>query len=153
MAHHHLRSVIANRRIGYRNASGWTRTTRPAVSWNLPLRRNILKPGLKQALWRFINDIFVHHWTARKEHQLLGVVSWTPSHLSEDNLWLAIDPKSEDEVIRYLLPHITTSRIAVRPLSLNYPAGRGESAFKSAGYQKQNTLIWMEKIFPLNQTQ
>jgi ribosomal-protein-alanine N-acetyltransferase len=147
-------------KIGHRKSSDWNLQSvwldavYPAsVSWNLPLRRDFLKPGLKQAFWRFFNDIFVHHWTARKEHRLLGVVSWTPSHLSEDNLWLAIDPEWEDEVIRHLLPFITTSRITTRPLTLNYPTGRGERAFNAAGYQKQNTLIWMEKTFPLNQSQ
>ena len=146
-------------KIGRRRLSDWQLQSEwldalypPIANWNLALRRDILKPGLKQALWRFINDINVHHWAAREEHQLIGVVSWTPSHLAEDNLWLAINPQWEDKVILNLLPRIATSRIATRPLSLNYPAGRGNPAFLAAGYQKQNTLIWMEKTFPLNKS-
>jgi len=146
-------------KIGHRRSSDWQLQSEwldalypPVVNWNLALRRDVLKPGLKQALWRFFNDIYVHHWAAREEHQLVGVVSWTPSHLAEDNLWLAVNPEWEDKAILSLLPRITTSGIAVRPLSLNYPAGRGDAAFLTAGYQKQNTLIWMEKTFPLDQS-
>jgi ribosomal protein S18 acetylase RimI-like enzyme len=120
----------------------------PVVRWNLSLRHEILKPGLDQALWRFFNEIVIHHWSVRVERQLIGVASWTPSHLAEDNLWLAGSLEWEETFIRSVLPHITKSRIATRPLTLNYPAGRCDSAFMAAGFQKQNTLIWMEKTFP-----
>ena len=82
------------------------------------------------------------------DDQLAGVSSLTPSHLAEDNLWLATAPEHEDEVIRSLLPVAIASRIARRPLSLNYPAGRGDAAFAAAGLKKENTLIWMEKLLP-----
>jgi ribosomal protein S18 acetylase RimI-like enzyme len=118
----------------------------PEVRWNLPLKREVFKPGFRQTLWRFFNDLYVHHWAARRNHQLTGVVSWTPSHLAEDNLWLAPAPEFEEETILSLLPAAITSRITQRPLTLNYPAGRSNITLLAAGLEKQNTLIWMEKI-------
>jgi hypothetical protein len=35
----------------------------------------------------------------------------------------------------------------MRPLSVNYPAGKAEEAFQKAGYDPLNTLIWMEQRF------
>lgn len=122
----------------------------PDVRWNLPLQWDVFKPGIKQALWRFFNELTIDHWTARRDNQLTGVLSLTPSHLAEDNLWLAPAPDCEDEVIRSLLPNAIVSRIARRPLTLNYPAGRGDAAFLAAGLKKENTLIWMEKLLPGN---
>jgi ribosomal protein S18 acetylase RimI-like enzyme len=120
----------------------------PEIRWNLPLNRNHFKPGIKQALWRFFNDLFIHHWVARSERKPMGIVSWTPSHLAEDYLWLATTPDYEEDVIRALLPRVISSRITQRPLSLNYPVGRGDTAFAAVGFMKQNTLIWMEKLLP-----
>jgi len=137
---------------GRRKASDWAQHAAwldacypPDVRWNLPLQRDVFKPGIRQSLWRFFNDLYITHWAARREKQLTGVLSLTPSHLAEDNLWLAPAPDFEDEVILTLLPNAIFSRIAQRPLSLNYPAGRGDAAFQEAGLEKQNTLIWMEK--------
>jgi ribosomal protein S18 acetylase RimI-like enzyme len=121
----------------------------PAVRWNLPFRRDVFRPGIRQDFWRFFNDLYVRHWAARRDQQLAGVVSWTPSHLAEDNLWLAPAPELETEAILCALPAAITSRNSQRPLTLNYPAGRGDDALLSAGLTKENTLIWMEKILPL----
>jgi ribosomal protein S18 acetylase RimI-like enzyme len=120
----------------------------PTVRWNLPFRRDVFRPGIRQDLWRFFNDLYVLHWTARNHQHLAGIVSWTPSHLAEDNLWLAPAPGLETEAILCALPAAITSRNIQRPLTLNYPAGRGEAALLSAGLTKENTLIWMEKTLP-----
>lgn len=139
-------------KVNRRKASDWPQhktwldTCYPSlVRWNLPLQLDVFKPGIKYAFWRFFNDLYVNHWAVRTDNQLTGVLSLTPSHLAEDNLWLALSPDHEAEVIRTLLPYAITSRVAKRPLSLNYPAGRADSAFLAAGLEKQNTLIWMEK--------
>jgi ribosomal protein S18 acetylase RimI-like enzyme len=122
----------------------------PDVRWNLPLQWDVFKPGIKRTLWRFFNELAIDHWTARRGNQLTGVLSLTPSQLAEDNLWLAPAPDYEDEAIRTLLPNANASRFARRPLTLNYPAGRGDAAFLAAGLKKENTLIWMEKLLPGN---
>jgi ribosomal protein S18 acetylase RimI-like enzyme len=121
----------------------------PVVRWNLPFRRDVFRPGFKQDLWRFFNDLYIHHWVARQDQQLAGIVSWTPSHLAEDNLWLAPAPGLEDEAILCAIPAAITSPAAHRSLTLNYPAGRGDAALLSAGLTKENTLIWMEKKLPV----
>jgi ribosomal protein S18 acetylase RimI-like enzyme len=122
----------------------------PDVRWNLPFRQAVFKPGIRQDFWRFFNDLAVHHWAARRDRQLAGIVSWTPSHLAEDNLWLAPAPELETEAILFGLPAAVTSCTRQRPLTLNYPAGRGDTALRSAGFSKENTLIWMEKTLSAN---
>lgn len=140
--------IVRRRSSDWQLQSGWLNIIYPPeVRWNLALRQDILKPGIGQTIWRILNEINVHHWAAYKDRRLVGVISWTPSHLAEDNLWLAVDPSWEEQVIQTLLPHIAVSRYASRPFTINFPAGRGDSAFLSAGFQKQNTLIWMEKSF------
>jgi len=144
-------SLKAGRRMtgDWENHSAWLdEIYPPMVRWNLPFRRDVFRPGFRQDLWRFFNDLAVSHWAARRDQQLVGVASWTPSHLAEDNLWLAPAPEMETEAILCALPAAVTSRTIHRPLTLNYPAGRGDSALLSAGFTKENTLIWMEKVLP-----
>ncbi len=140
---------------GRRKTADWTQHATwldaiypPEVRWNLPMQWDVFKPGIKQALWRFFNELYIDHWAARREIQLIGILSLTPSRLAEDNLWMAPAPEFEEEAIRSLLPHVIVSRAARRPLTLNYPAGRGDAAFLAAGMKKENTLIWMEKPLP-----
>lgn len=140
--------VTYRKRGDYEWQTGCLDAIYPAnVRWNLPLHTDTLKPGFRHALWRFLNEYNVQHWVARRGREPKGIVTWTPSHLSEDYLWLAVPPEEEEEIILYLLPAVLRSLHSLRPLTLNYPAGRGESAFPLAGFSKQNTLIWMEKIF------
>jgi hypothetical protein len=86
----------------------------------------------------------VQHWAARRNGNLLGILTWEPSRTSADNLWLAASQNTEDEAIRILLPRATSQLSANRPLSLNYPFGRGDAAFKACGFKNQQTLIWMD---------
>jgi ribosomal protein S18 acetylase RimI-like enzyme len=137
---------------GRRRASDWIQQAAwldaiypPGVRWNLPFRLDVFRPGIRQDIWRFFNDLYAHHWSVRRGRQLAGIVSWTPSHLAEDNLWLVTAPELEDETILSALPAAISSNITQRPLTLNYPAGRSDATLQAAGLEKQNTLIWMEK--------
>jgi ribosomal protein S18 acetylase RimI-like enzyme len=142
-------------KCGNRKASDWVlhcdwlnRIYPPEVRWNLPLRQDMFKPGLRQDLWRFFNDLSISHWAVRQDQRLAGVVSWTPSHLAEDNLWLAPSPEYEPEVILTVLPAAIAALRTQRSLTLNYPAGQADASLVAAGFEKQNTLIWMEKLLP-----
>jgi len=119
----------------------------PEVAWNLPFNVNNLKPSLLADLVRFISGEAVHHWAARRNGKLLGVLSFEPTLTSNDSLWLASSPATEDEAIRSLIPFVLHALAPYRPLTLNYQAGRAEGAFTEVGLKLHQTLIWMEASF------
>jgi ribosomal protein S18 acetylase RimI-like enzyme len=137
--------------ITNRNWSDWeqqktwlTQNYPPEVAWNLPFNANNLKPSLITDLIRFISGETIHHWTVRRNGSLLGTLSFEPTTTSNDNLWLAASPSTEEEVILNLLPIALHDLAPFRPLSLNYQAGRAEEAFTGVGFKIHQTLIWME---------
>jgi GNAT superfamily N-acetyltransferase len=126
----------------------WLLSNYPSeVAWNLSLAVHNFKPGFWHELARFFGGSPTQHWAARRNGKLLGLLTWEPSRTSADNLWLAAPPETEEAAIRTLLPRVTHRLSPGRPLSLNYPAGRAESAFLAAGFSLQQTLIWMKVTF------
>ena len=84
------------------------------------------------------------HWSASLNHHLLGVASWEPSFQIADTLWLALEPGSEVESIPALLRQVRSKIPRKRPLVVNFPAERARDAFRSAGFELLNTLVWMQ---------
>lgn len=119
----------------------------PHVIWHLPLNTKVLQPGLSGFFYRLFSGARQQQWAALREKTLLGVISWTPGTVHIDHLWLATAPEHEDTAIRTLLPHARRHLPERRNLNLNYPAGRGVQAFRDAGFQIHQTLIWMELKF------
>jgi hypothetical protein len=62
-------------------------------------------------------------------------------------LWVAADPAWEDRAIQTLLPAVLSSIHNGHSMVINYPAGHAEKAFLEAGFEKHNTLVWMEVKF------
>lgn len=122
----------------------WIRQSYPKeMSWHLSLRPIALQPGVWGFLYRTINSLWVRHWAVYKRQRLLGVLSWQPSHMYADYLWLATSIEPDEEVITALLLHVRQQIASRRPLSLDYPAGRAESAIQQAGFHAHQTLKWM----------
>ena len=149
-----MRKPPTNVKMSRRTSHAWSQQKRwleqtypPHVIWHLPLNTKILQPGLTGFLYRLFTGTRQQQWTAMREKTLLGILSWTPGTVHMDHLWLAAAPEHEDTAIRALLPHARRHLPARRSLDLNYPAGRGVQAFRDAGYQIHQTLIWMELIF------
>jgi GNAT superfamily N-acetyltransferase len=142
--------LIASRRRSsdWLQQNSWLIANYPIeVAWNLPISIPEYQPGFWRDLKLFINDNPIRHWAARKDGQLLGLLTWQATHTSSDNLWLAAPPDSEGEAIGALLPLARAALSPARPLALNYPAGRGEAAFQASGFKQQNYLIWMSVSF------
>ena len=149
-----MRKPPANIKVVRRTASMWPqqerwlrRTYPPEVIWHLPLNPKVLQPGLTGLLYRFFTGARQQQWAALRQKNLLGVIAWTPGGGSMDHLWLVSTPEQEDTAIRSLLPYIRRHLPERRSLDLNYPAGRSAQAFREAGFQTHQTLIWMELIF------
>lgn len=116
----------------------------PALDWYQPFKRNAFRPGLAGLFYRVLEDAYLRQWAATWQGQLLGTLSWQRGHGITDRLWLAAPPEYEDTAIPALLSYTRWEFPARRKLSLEYPAGRGIEAFKTFGFVKEQTLIWME---------
>lgn len=116
----------------------------PEVTWNLPFKQERLSPSIQNRLVQILNGDMMRHWAARWHRQLIGTVTWEPSLAYADNLWVAAEPGGEEAAIRTLLPRVQKDLLNGRPLAVNYPAGRAASAFLDAGFEPENTLVWME---------
>ncbi|MHB8192097.1 MAG: GNAT family N-acetyltransferase [Bellilinea sp.] len=132
----------------WQQQSAWLdRVYPPEVSWNLPLNKNRLEPGMLKSLQLIMSGEQVVHLAARKESELIGLVTWEPSRMYADTLWLATDPDSEDAAVQSLMIGIQKAMRRKRPLMANYPAEHAQSAFINSGFAPHMTLIWMETGF------
>jgi len=138
-------TVHARKNKDWEKQAAWLKEIYPPeVAWNLPLSPSRLSPGLASKVMRWMRGEMQDHWSAVKNGETIGVLSWEPMRSAYDALWLASDPRYEEEAILALLPHacsmLTHRR---RGLSVNYPAGRAGDAFLRAGFAHHQTLIWM----------
>ncbi len=116
----------------------------PEIGWHMTFNLNMLRPGLLGALHRLLTGTQVKQWAAVHENWLLGILAWQPLYYRSDQLWLATGPEDEDTAIRSLLLHLQDKLAYRRELSVEYPAGHAIQAFKDAGFETHQTLIWME---------
>ena len=126
----------------------WLQATYPPeVAWNLPFNISHLTPTFWNSLLRTLNGTIVETWGAYQYDQLVGGISWEPSPMRQDVLWVAVDPVWEDKAIQGLLPVVLNSLHNGHSIVINYPAGHADKAFQEAGFTKHNTLVWMEVKF------
>ena len=116
----------------------------PEVAWNLPISFSRLNPDPFQGFLRWLRGEPQENWAAYHNNKPVGFITWEPMRSSMDVLWAAADPDYEDLALRVLLPHARRALSRrVRPLSVNYPAGRAAVAFQQAGFAHHQTLVWM----------
>lgn len=127
--------------------SKWLRAIYPPdVTWNLPIEFKRIQPGFWQSLIRFFKGQDLRNWSARFRDQLIGVATWEAGNFYNDFVWLAVPPEWDQAAIPALLNLMKKEVQFRRPLQVNYPAGRSDDVFLEMGFNKQNTLIWMQKI-------
>lgn len=120
----------------------------PEVSWNLPLNKGRMEPGMFKSLQMWFTGEQIMHLAARMGNKLIGLATWEPSRTYADTLWLATDPNWEENAVNALMPVVQKSLRRKRPLVVNYPADRAQTAFRDSGFIPHMTLIWMETGFP-----
>ncbi len=122
----------------------WLNANYPGdVIWQLPLDVKLLQPGWRGAMERAFSERRVVQWSAERNGDLLGVLSWQSSSLETDRLWLAAGAQHEDEIIPQLMHSALAELEPRRSLALNYPGGRATKALQEAGFHTARTLIWM----------
>ncbi len=121
------------------------------ATWNMSFSAGHFHPGWLNQFWQWLNGEVQMHWVARRggngsgPERPYGFASWEPIRGYSDMLWIATNLKDEDIALRALLPHILRAlQHRHRPLSVNFPYGRGGLAFSASGFSLQNTLVWME---------
>lgn len=117
----------------------------PSITWHLPLRKSLLKPGLRGYLNRTMNDKRVIQKALRRDDVLLGVGVVQSSISQSDKIWLATSSEHEHETILQLLPQLRINHPKYRTLALDFPAGKCEEVLYEAGFYKHQTLIWMRR--------
>jgi ribosomal protein S18 acetylase RimI-like enzyme len=122
----------------------WLKENYPAdVTWQLPLDLKLLQPGWRGSLERALSERRIVQWSAERNGELLGVLSWQSSSLETDRLWLATGAQQEDEIIPQLMHSALAELEPRRNLALNYPGGRATKALQAAGFHAARTLVWM----------
>ncbi len=139
-------SFSRRKRIDWSTQVQWLDEIYPKhLRWNLLLDEKKFAPNFFHELEQFLFSEAVQHWCAFSKSELNGILTWEPTSRRADNLWLAVDPRSENAVIQSLipfaLPHIYNNN---KPFTINYPGGRGDTPFEEIGFTRQNTLIWMK---------
>jgi ribosomal protein S18 acetylase RimI-like enzyme len=129
--------------------SEWLKKIYPEeVIWNLLYNHRRLAPNLWQRFLNLANGVQMKQWTALKDEGMAGALTWEPTRLYADNLWLAVDLNQDNQDIIAALLHTARKILShTRPLSINFPADMAVEAFTNTGFHLQNTLIWMEKRF------
>jgi GNAT superfamily N-acetyltransferase len=119
----------------------------PDVAWNLPIEFKRFSPGFWARLLRFLNGQELRHWSARFQNKMTGLATWEAGSFYNDFIWLAVPPEWDHAAIPALLEQAKKEIAYRRPWLVNYAAGRAEDVFLEMGFRKQNTLIWMQKVF------
>jgi len=119
----------------------------PEVSWHLPISFNKFKPTFFNKVEYFFSDIALKHWTCYFQGKPIGFITWEPTHLSADMLWLALDPQYNQLAANGLLHFIRLQTPPFRALTINFTENTADEAFTENGFVRQNSLIWMEVAF------
>lgn len=113
----------------------------PAVRWNLPFQPEELAPDLWHGLLRWLNGQTARQRIAWRAGVMLGSLACEETQGHADVLWPACAPGPDEVPTLLALLH---NLAPLRPLAVNYPAGRGEAAWLACGMTLQHTLLWME---------
>jgi len=141
-------------RVGKRQSGHWAmqqewlnRIYPVEITWHIRFDWNLFRPDVWGKIYRAFIFEFLHHWSAERNGELKGVVSWRHTTGFTDTFWLAIPEQMDEDAIMVLLAKARNSIRRGQPLGLNFPAGAAVDVLRQAGFYPHQTLIWMEKAF------
>jgi ribosomal protein S18 acetylase RimI-like enzyme len=138
-------SIVCRQSEHWKHQRSWLEALYPKdMTWNMPFDWNLFRPDLLGKFYRAFSLEFLQHWSAVRNGELKGVVSWKHSTGFTDQLWLAIPEQPDDETIVTLVSMARRNIRREQPLSLNFPAHTAEEILRRAGFYPHQTLIWME---------
>jgi ribosomal protein S18 acetylase RimI-like enzyme len=142
-------NIVSRSSQHWKNQQVWLRAAYPPeVTWHLQINFKSLRPGLVGALLRMVNSSPIRQWSAVRQGELLGVLTWQSNRGFADNLWLAAptqprDPALSNEAISALLAYARQHLSPRKLLTLDYPAHQASEVIQPAGFREHQTLIWM----------
>jgi hypothetical protein len=123
----------------------WLARAYPAeLDWYNHQNRNLLRPGLIYAIYRFLAEINIMQWSATQDGRLQGVLAYQRTSGRADQLWAALPAHASPDAVTGLLTHCRQHIPSTRSLALEYPVGAMDDAIRAAGLVAQRTLAWME---------
>jgi len=123
----------------------WLRRLYPELlTWYQPMPWNSLRPGVGPALYRFMSDNEVRHWVGRIDGLPSVVVSWRAMGGRTNQLWVAIPPEGNENMLTALLLHARQELFWREKISLDFPAGQYNACIEAAGFHPLRTLLWMK---------
>ncbi|HJS28391.1 MAG TPA: GNAT family N-acetyltransferase [Anaerolineales bacterium] len=136
--------VVPQRASDWPQQKSWLKRLYPdQLTWNLHINYGLLRPGLLGWARRLFSGSQIKQWSALREGQLAGVLSWQPNIDTPDSLWLAAPPDGEELAIQSLVGALRQLLPARRRFSLDLPSGLGVRSLEGAGFTRDQTLIWM----------
>jgi hypothetical protein len=136
---------VATSRSTWDEQRSWLAQDYPAeLSWHMPFRMNLLRPGLIGEFYRFLYNATIHQWALVSTSRLLGSVAWQTTSGYANALWLAAPPYSDERLVHALLVYARQHIPSARPMMLDYPARHYAEAIHKAGFNAHQTLMWME---------
>ncbi|MBN1231690.1 MAG: GNAT family N-acetyltransferase [Anaerolineales bacterium] len=121
----------------------WLNNTYPeSLRWQIPIRLNLLNPGVAGYFQRSLSESMVKSWGCREEKSILGAVYWQSFISPGDKVWVASDNTNIDTVIISLMPILLNS-IRKKKVTSDFPYGLAVESWKYVGFIPQHTLVWM----------
>ena len=133
------------RRSAWEEQRSWLAQDYPdELSWHMPFRMNLLRPGFVGDFYRFLYNATIQQWALVSPSRMLGTVSWQTTAGYANLLWLAAPPYSDEHLVHALLVHARQHIPSARPMMLDYPARQYAESIHKAGFNAHQTLMWME---------
>lgn len=116
----------------------------PEMRWYRMPKIKVFAPGFSQWLERIFLEADLNHWVLADRDRFAASLFWLAQRRSRAPLWLAAAPQTDDSALSAFLLHARAYFAPQnRVLSIDYPAGEREDAFRAAGFTPLRTLLWM----------
>lgn len=136
--------VRKRRESDWANQSVWLMTGYPSsMRWNLPVNFHQFEAGPIQEVKNFLDGINLRHWAMEKDGECQGFLSWQKTSTYANNLWLALAPEADGELLTGAIPEIMHNFKRRHVLSLDLAYGAYGDELTALGFKIFRTLVWM----------
>lgn len=139
-------NITHRRSDDWGNQQKWLLDSYPlSIRWNLPVDFRRFEPGFIQRLSNFLDGVYIKHWRIGYHEKAQGVITWQKTDSFANNLWLALKNVEEEQYLIGALALLLKRLNKKRTISVDYPEGRFAKTFKTIGFSKFRSLIWMKQ--------
>lgn len=138
--------VRKRRESDWAEQSAWLMTQYPPLMrWYLPVNFHHFETGPIQEVKNFLDGISLKHWAIERNGKCQATLSWQRTVTYANNLWLAMSPEADGELLTSGLPEIVRNFKRRHPLSLDIEYGDYVEELTAMGFKIYRTLIWMSR--------